>query len=216
MTINNIGRSRILLVEGVAGIGKSTLIDGLIRKHIAESPERKIRSLLYLTQAHTYGPLVEGEDTNTLTKDKNLNHLNTIINMLRWLSQSVEQDKRTVFYCIIDTLHLTHCVRPGVLSWNDVTEIDNALADIDCKILFLKATEATIWERTIQLRKDNQFITHYAKKFGETLEDLHKHFIKEQDKIEQLFKTSKMEKQMSAAENSLEENIIGDYPFWKG
>lgn len=37
---------KTLLVEGTSGVGKSTLIDALIRRHVATAAPRKIRSLL--------------------------------------------------------------------------------------------------------------------------------------------------------------------------
>src|SRR5215831_1546758 len=57
--------SRLLIVEGTSGVGKSTLIDRLIRRYVAEQPERRLRTILHLTQAHTYGPIAPDEDLGT-------------------------------------------------------------------------------------------------------------------------------------------------------
>jgi predicted GTPase len=46
-----------LLIEGTSGIGKSALIDALIRRHVTTAAPRKIRGLVHLAQSHTYGPL---------------------------------------------------------------------------------------------------------------------------------------------------------------
>ena len=54
--------SRVLLVEGTSGVGKSTLIDRLLRRFVALQPPRRLRTLLHLTQAHTYGPRAPLED----------------------------------------------------------------------------------------------------------------------------------------------------------
>lgn len=43
-------RFHALLVEGVPGIGKSTPIDALIRRHISNAGARKIRAFLHLPQ----------------------------------------------------------------------------------------------------------------------------------------------------------------------
>jgi GTPase SAR1 family protein len=48
---------KALLVEGTSGVGKSTLIDRLLRRHVASVQPRKIRTLVHLAQSHTYGPL---------------------------------------------------------------------------------------------------------------------------------------------------------------
>ena len=47
--------SRVLVVEGTSGVGKSTLIDRLVRRYVADRPARKLRTLLHLTQADTTG-----------------------------------------------------------------------------------------------------------------------------------------------------------------
>src|SRR5580693_3955141 len=117
--------ARILIVEGTSGIGKSTLIDGLLRKYLKEN--KKIRSLLHLTQANTYGPLAIDEDQNTLTKEMTKAHLDNIYNLLHWSATSLKKEHKIKFFGIIDTLHLTHCVRPGIIGWNDVRVFDGML-----------------------------------------------------------------------------------------
>ncbi|NTU47266.1 hypothetical protein HGA88_06575 [Candidatus Roizmanbacteria bacterium] len=207
--------SKILLVEGIAGIGKSTIIDLLIRKHIQEAEQRKIRTFLHLTQAHTYGPLAPDEDSNSLTRSANLLHLDKITSFLSWMAQSVEKEKILKFFCIIDTLHLTHCVRPGILDWKDVLPTDSLLAKLGTKLIFVKAQPKTILERTIELRKDNQFITHYGKRFGSNLEEIHQYFVGEQLKMARLFAASGLQKIELNAEKTAEENTDIVYDFWK-
>jgi GTPase SAR1 family protein len=67
-----------LLVEGTSGVGKSTLIDSLIRRHVDSVKPKKIRTLVHLAQSHTYGPLAMSEDKG-LTADANLRHLERIV-----------------------------------------------------------------------------------------------------------------------------------------
>ncbi|MGA8103591.1 MAG: hypothetical protein WB869_15630, partial [Candidatus Acidiferrales bacterium] len=68
-----------LLVEGTSGVGKSTLIDALIRRHAESAPPRKIRTLVHLAQSHTYGPLARPENAGTLTVAENQQHLERIV-----------------------------------------------------------------------------------------------------------------------------------------
>jgi GTPase SAR1 family protein len=79
------GPFKALLVEGTSGVGKSTLIDALIRRHVGASLPRKIRTLVHLAQSHTYGPLAESEDNGTLTAEANLRHLERIAGTIEWL-----------------------------------------------------------------------------------------------------------------------------------
>lgn len=204
--------ARILLVEGTSGIGKSTLIDALLRKYISEN--RKIRSLLHLAQANTYGPLAMDEDNNTLTKEMNQAHLDNIYNLLHWSSASLKNEHTVKFFGIIDTLHLTHCVRPGVMDWNDIQEYDTKLKTIDCKLIFIKAGPQTIWDRGIRPRTAEQFITVYAKKFGKDINEIHKYFIAEQMQLEALVAKSCLDKLYIQAEDSFERNAEKSYNFW--
>jgi len=205
--------ARILIVEGTSGIGKSTLIDGLLRKYISEN--KKIRSLLHLTQANTYGPLAIDEDNNTLTKEMNRTHLGNIFNLLDWLVSSLKTEHNKVkFFGIIDTLHLTHCVRPGVVAWNDIRDYDSRFKSIECKLVFMSAQPKTIWGRGIVPRINENFITNYGKKFGNNSNAIHQYFINEQTTLEKLVASSQLNKIYIQAEDDLEKNIEISYNFW--
>jgi len=187
---------KALLVEGTSGAGKSTLIDALIRRHADSSKPRKIRTLVHLAQSHTYGPLAVPEDRGTLTLDENLRHLGHIVGAIEWLHAGVQEHRRPWCFVLVDTLHLTHCVRPGVVKWNDVEPFDQRLAALGCKLLFLKVEPDTIWERGIAPRANEQFMQEYARKFGRTHEETHGYFVREQGTLAELFSRSVMPKLM--------------------
>ena len=205
---------KALLVEGTSGVGKSTLIDALIRSHASSSKPRKIRTLVHLAQSHTYGPLAVPEDKGTLTVDDNIRHLERIVSTLEWLHASVQEHSRPWCFVLIDTLHLTHCVRPGVVSWQDVGGFDRRLAALECGLLFLEATAGTIWERGIQPRINDQFILEYAKKFGSTNEEKHGYFVREQQTLAGLFSSSAMPKMALHSDASLEALCDQAKSFW--
>jgi hypothetical protein len=207
--------SRLLIVEGTSGIGKSTLIDRLIRRYVAEQPERKLRTVLHLTQAHTYGPLAPGEDLGTLTPEQNLEHLNKLVSMLEWHVSALAEENKIKFLAVIDTLHLTQCHRPGVLTWSDVSDLDRRLARLGARLVFLNGTSGTIWERGIAPRSNEEFITGYAKhRFGETLEDIHLHFVREQEKMRILLANTALDYLELDAERDICLNVADAYGFW--
>src|SRR5579883_3405159 len=202
-----------LIVEGTHGVGKSTLIDALIRKHVGESPERKIRTFLHLAQSHTYGPLAHGEDAGTLTVAQNLAHLEHIVEILEWLERSVRDHQRAACFAIVDTLHLTHCVWPGRVQWRDVAPIDERLGRIGCKLLFLEGSPQTIRARGIEAAAGTQFLTEYAQKFGSTSNELCAYFVREQASIEELAARSSMQRRTLSADGALNEIAQAAYAF---
>jgi hypothetical protein len=205
---------KALLVEGTSGVGKSTFIDAMIRRHVGSSQPRKIRTLVHLAQSHTYGPLARPEDLGTLTADANLRHLERIVAMIEWLHASVQEHTRPWCFVLIDTLHLTHCVRPGVVKWSDVEPVDRQLADLGCKLLFLRGTPATIWERGIKPRAEQQFIQEYARKFGRTHEEIHSYFIREQERLADLFSRSSMPKLLLQNDGAPDDALEEASHFW--
>jgi hypothetical protein len=204
---------KALLVEGTSGVGKSTLIDALIRSHTATAPARKIRSLVHLAQSHTYGPLAGPEDKRTLTVDENVRHLERIVSGLEWLHASVQEHTRPWCFVLIDALHLTHCVRPGIVQWRDVEPFDRRLAALGCKLVFLKVSESTLWERGITPRIKDQFM-QYARKFGSSHDEIHRYFVNEQQALTQLFERSVMAKLLLNNEPGLESTASTVQAFW--
>ena len=205
---------KALLVEGTSGVGKSTLIDALLRLHVDSAEPRKIRTLVHLAQSHTYGPLATPEDAGTLTVDANLRHLERLVGMIEWLHASVQEHTRAWCFVLVDTLHLTHCVRPGVVKWHDVGPFDRRLAAVGCKLLFLRGTPSTIWERGIKPRADQQFIQEYARKFGRTHEEIHSYFVREQEILTDLFSRSSMPKQLLQNDEALDNTMKQALRFW--
>jgi hypothetical protein len=204
---------KALLVEGTSGIGKSTLVDALIRRHLANCPPRKIRSIVHLAQSHTYGPLAIHEDQG-LTVAQNLQHLDRIVSTLEWLHASVQGHTKPWCFVIIDTLHLTHCVRPGVVKWADVEAIDRRLAALGCKLATLRVSSQTLWQRGIEPRVKEQFLVEYARKFGQTLQEIHAYFVREQETLAELFAKSVMPKRLVQADGSLDAIVNETYDFW--
>ncbi|MGH9900796.1 MAG: hypothetical protein ACRD68_03050 [Pyrinomonadaceae bacterium] len=204
-----------LLVEGIPGVGKSTLIDALVRRHVNSADTRKIRPLVHLCQAHTYGPLAPAEDAGILTLNDNLRHLEHVVSTIEWLRGSVRNHARPSCFVLIDTLHLTHCLRPGVLTWPDAAAFDRRLAAAGCGLLLLRASAAVVRERSIEARADWPFLREYAAKFGRTREELHGYFIHEQEQFTHMFRRSAMPKLLIENDGAVESITDEAYEFWR-
>jgi len=207
--------SRILIVEGTSGVGKSTLIDRLFRRYAADTPERQLRTLLHLTQAHTYGPMAVDEDRKTLTEEQKLKHLEKVVSILEWSVSSLTAERKVKFFAVVDTLHLTHCHRPGVLKWEHVSGLAHRLARIGARLLFVHASRETIWERGIIPRRDEEFMTGYAcPRFGKTLEEIHQYFVDEQERMRDLLSRTCLSVRVIDADADIDSNLEIAYDFW--
>jgi hypothetical protein len=209
------GPSSLLLVEGVCGVGKSTLVDALLRRYVTSQPARRLRTVLHLTQAHTYGPLAWREDAGTLTAADNATHLESVVSMLEWQVGAVAGAAVRKLVAVVDTLHLTHCRRPGVITWSEVAPFDRRLAALGARLLFMRASPATMWRRAVEGRRDSDFIAQYAtRRFGPSLERIHRHLIAEQDAMEQDLARSAIDRQSLGADGALESYLEPAYDFW--
>jgi len=207
--------SRILLVEGTAGVGKSTLLDALVREYVSTRPPRRLRTLLHLTQAHTYGPLAPSEDRGTLTVADNVRHLDQVVATLEWCSDALTSESTPKFFALIDTLHVTHCHRPGVVVWSDVATADARLARLGARLVFLEASPETIWHRGILPRAEESFIRDYAqRRFGPSLEEIHRHFMAEQTRMRALLDQSRLPSLVLDADADMESNVARATEFW--
>jgi hypothetical protein len=210
-------RAFLLLVEGVTGLGKSTLLDRLLRQHVSTAPERKLRTVLHLTQAHTYGPLAPAEDAGTLTREASVAHLERIVALLEWLAATVRDERVPKCFALVDTLHLTHCVRPGVLAWDDVAPYDRRLADAGCRLILLDAEDDTVRERAVRARAETDFIRDYAtRRFAPDLDGLERHFVAERDVFRRMFAASAMPKRLLHAEAPPAFLAVAAHEFWLG
>jgi thymidylate kinase len=215
MGADSIAPFNALLVEGIPGIGKSTLIDALIRRHVNSAAIRQTRTLVHLCQAHTFGPLASPEDAGTLTVSDNLNHLERIVSIIEWLQRSVQDHLRQSCFVLIDTLHLTHCLRPGVLTWQDVAAFDHRLAHLGCRLVVLQASPEVIWERSIEARTTWSFLRNYMSEFGRTDEELHKYFMYEQEQFAEMLEKSAMPKLLLPNDGVVESIADTAYKFWR-
>ena len=174
--------ARLLLIEGVPCAGKSSLAAALLRAHAAGDP----RTVLHLAQAHTYGPLADGEDRGTLTVARNLAHLETLVAMLEWHVRAVAAAAKPKLFAVVDTLYMTHVFRPGVVTWEDVAPFDSRLAALGARLIFLHVTPEILRARL--QRRDPGFLAYAARLTG----DVHRRFVDEQEAMRSLLARTRL------------------------
>ena len=134
---------------------------------------------------------------------------------VEWLHAGVQHPAHPSCYVLIDTLHLTHCLRPGVLEWCDVAEFDDRLAALGCKLLLLRGQTDVVRERSVDARWETSFVRDYAVRFGRTPDELHAYFLREQERFSDMFARSampKLERSNAGAENEVVDEANA---FWR-
>ncbi len=160
-------KAQLLLLEGVCGSGKSTLCAFM---HDTQPDE-----VVIIDQKFTYAPIAPAEDVGLLDDELNAHVLSKQVGKLATLIE--DSSARVV---VIDTLHITQMIRPGVLSISNFQAVDRSLASLGCRTIFLWIDEPTIMKRTVVQRRGTGF-ARYAAKFGDTEKDVCSHFFHEQD-----------------------------------
>jgi len=151
--------SRILLVEGIPGIGKSTLVNGLEARYAAEARGRS-RSFLRLGQAHTHWPATRGGTEAARAC------IARALRTVEGMAAAVLEEREPYFWCLIDTLHLTLAERPGGLSAEEVGECGARLARLGARLVLLTAREETLRRRCIDGREGNPWLSEMLARHG--------------------------------------------------
>ena len=160
----------VLLVEGTCGAGKSTLIDA-----VADHARRNRYRVSIFTQRRTYAPIAPSEDAGTLTDAENLRELRAVVDEI----DALAEDATTEHLILVDTLHVTQHVRPGILSARAFQRIDAALRQLGTRGIFLRADLPTLFARAVVARRGTGFL-RYASKFAASERGLAEHFCAEQ------------------------------------
>ena len=116
--------------------------------------------------------------------------------MLEWLHDAHDHSSIPSL-AVIDTLHFTHCLRPGVVSWSDVEDFDRLRA------------------RSIEARVGSQLLGDYARKFGSTKDELLDHFVGEQVEMDRLFMLTDMQAARVCATVDLDTATAAAFDFWR-
>lgn len=209
-----IRRFNALLVEGIPGIGKSSLLDALVRRHLDLVAAGKARTLVHLSQAHTMGPLAAAGDAGALDPKGSRQHLEHVVAMLEWLHESVQGQHQPSAFVLIDTLHLTHCLRPGVLAWREVAAFDQRLAALGCRLLLLRGAADVVWKRCIKARASWWLNSEYARRFGRTHDQVHRYFLGEQQRFEEMAAESGLPTLVADNNGALQDIIDRAHEQW--
>ncbi|TDW99830.1 P-loop NTPase family protein [Dinghuibacter silviterrae] len=203
--------THILLVEGTSGTGKSSLIRRLLDRHVLE--DERPRTLFHLSQAHTYFPLASPDLDTVPGKRACREHLRRLLRVIDISAPPLQPRRWFTVFGLIDTLHLTQAFRPGILSWAELSYIDQYLSGREVRMVFLKAAPETLWQRLIVDRgAAPEYLSHYQHRYGGTAEEVHAYYVREQSEMERLASRSRLSTLILDERQGMEEEV---YRFWK-
>ncbi len=81
-------------------------------------------------------------------KRQHRDHLRKILRLIDWGAWAGQPGG--AFFCLIDTLHLTQQLQPGLLSWAELTYVDRALAELGCKLVVLQRNKVSAEQQQIR------------------------------------------------------------------
>lgn len=175
--------SKGLILEGIPGVGKSTLLEKLkedVNQHI------KAPSSFIFAEEITQRVLEKDFNNGKTDKSHHVELLEDIISPLENYQERLFKrgfDDLQFFY-ILERFHLTHASYYSYLSWEDFKDIDKRLENLGAKLCLLRMEPEVFIERIIHRR--GAFWKRYLSRYGKTEREIKNHYIKQQKDIEKL------------------------------
>lgn len=177
-----------LIIEGIPGTGKTTLLQRLRQDNIAN--KLKCSSEFIFSEEITQRVLEKPYNKGCIDKGQNIKLLENIISPLEnYQTRLLNRDWNNLqFYYILERFHLTHVSYYPYLTWEDVEKIDSRLNNLGSKICLLTMESKVFIERIINRRGEPW--RKYLSRYGSTEEQIVKHYLgQQQDMIDLASKT---------------------------
>ncbi len=188
--------TRGLILEGVSGSGKTTVLRALLRS--GRCLERGHLSSLVLTEHHTQRVLEPKQRREGLSVKDNVGllrrHVETIgaleahLRRTDWTARA--RTRHRVSY-VLERFHLTHVCHYPHVAWGDVEDFDGALARLGCKLCLLTAGRSVLEERVADARKNPEWRRHLAS-LGADQRKIIDHLVAQQETFFELCRASSM------------------------
>ncbi len=164
---DGLGSTVGLILEGVSGSGKTTILEALLRSE--RYLGRGHLSSLVLTEHQTQRVLEPKQRTKGLSVEDNVallrRHVGTISALEAGLRGTGWSDRNRVRHrvCyVLERFHLTHVCHYPHVGWDDVEDLDRTLARLGCKLCLLTADRSVLEGRVTDGRDDLEWRTHLS------------------------------------------------------
>ena len=191
-SVNTVG----LVLEGISGSGKSTVLGGLLRSE--SYLQRGYLSSIVLSEHHTQRVLEPKQKAEGLSAADNVALLRQNVDMIHALDlrlRGTDWGERgrlnhRLSY-LMERFHLTHVCHYEHVGWKHVRAIDDALAGLGCKLCLLRVDEAMIEERVVNLRRNKEWEA-YLSSVGSHSRGIVDHYVAQQERFLALREASSM------------------------
>ena len=185
-----------LILEGVSGSGKTTVLQALLRSE--RYLERGYLSSLVLTEHHTQRVLEPKQRREGLSVEDNVGLLRCHLETIRALEAHLRRTdwaaggrtRHRVSY-VLERFHLTHVYHYPHVAWGDVEDVDGALARLGCKLCLLTADRSVLEERVTDARKNPEWRRHLAS-LGADRREVVDHLVAQQEAFLEICRASSM------------------------
>jgi thymidylate kinase len=207
-----------LILEGVCGTGKTTLLRALLQSK--RFLQKSFLSSLVLSEHQTQRVLEYKEQKKGLSITDNIALLNQHITYLQSIHDKLEHmpwshnnRNNMRFPYILERFHFTHVSHYQHISWEDVTNIDSRLAPLNCKLCLLTMDNSQFRDRIINSR--NSEWRDYLKKYGNTNDKILDYYTKQQDLLLNLCEKSELDTfVVNTTEITVERTVEQVLDFW--
>ncbi len=207
-----------LIVEGICGTGKTTLIQALTKS--ASFVQKSYLSSIVISEHHTSRILERKLSGEGLTPDYHLEVLEFYVQFFEKVHERSSQmdwsaRNRTNHHLpfLLERFHLTHVFHYG-LPWEHVQAIDERLAKINCKLCVLEVDETDMEQRII-LERHNEGWQKLLHQFGNSNAEIVDYYKKQQDLFFSLLQRTKLEwLKINSSEANVDEMIPRVMAFW--
>lgn len=209
-----------LILEGIAGTGKTTTLNSLLRSSFWN--DKPFLSSQILSEHHTLRVLEKLNTTKKLKTadcvgllDLHVRHIENIQGNLQqtdWLKRERTNQK---FAYIFERFHLSHLYHFDQISWRNVSSIDQRLLKLNAHLCLFIIHPDDIQERIIEDYEKAGW-GDYLQSLGRNSSEIKAHFVRKQDELLVLASKSKLPTKIIDSSGVSKNQVLDEViTFWK-